>query len=248
MFWAKARRVYRNVAADDPDVKRFQELSNQFQTDVYGGIGGAIQDMGHTWVAKKTAELNGYGRGHVLEIGFGAGRHSLFFKGDRTHYVASEFSDAHKDSSVWASMKGSVLRCDARRLPFQRRSFDVVISIYNLEHISDLDNVFREVSRVLKFNGRFLIALPCEGGFAWNLGRELTTRRFFQKKYSINYDKVIAFEHVWSYEEVESRLRESGLFEILTRRFFPTLIPFSSLNLIGCIECRCKNVAEYEKS
>ncbi len=238
MFWAKARRVYRGVTKDDPDVRKFLLLANQFQKDVYGGLGGYLQDLGHKWVSAKTTSLEG----NVLEIGFGAGRHSLFFSGDRTRYFASEYTNAHLSSEIWTTMAGRLLRCDARELPFADSSFHAVISIYNLEHISELESVFHEVHRVLEKGGRFLLALPCEGGLAWNLGRELTTRRYFQKKYKINYDKVIAFEHVWSFYDIENRLRGSGLFRILARRFYPFLVPSVNMNIVGCIECQRASV------
>jgi len=127
--------------------------------------------------------------------------------------------------------------CNARFLPFQDLTFQTVISIYNLEHIEDLQTVCREVHRVLKPGGVFLVALPCEGGLAWNLGRELTTRPAFQKKYGINYDKIIAYEHVWDFPGVFEQIRESQLFHITKCQLFPFLIPCHHLNLVACIEC-----------
>ena len=209
------------------------KLSNEFQKDVYGGLSGWIQDVGHKWISNRTRKQEG----RVLEVGFGAGRHNRFFGGDRSNYFVSEYSDAHMGSDVWRDMKGRVLRCDARALPFRSAEFEVVISIYNLEHIGDLDSVFHEVHRVLKPSGRFLVALPCEGGLAWNIGRELFIRRFFQRKYNINYDKVIAFEHVWSFEQIYDQLNSSGLFNFEKCNYYPALIPSVNLNLIGCLEC-----------
>ena len=231
MFWSKARAKYRNVSADDEDIRKFHELSNSFQTDIYQGLAGRIQDLGHRWVAKRTPP------GRILEIGFGAGRHALFHSGRWENYIASEFSAAHLKSQHWTGFKGSILRCDARKLPFADGLFDAVISIYNLEHIPDLQSVFREVHRVLAPAGKFLIALPCEGGFLWNIGRELTSRRTFQRKYGINYDKVIAYEHVRDYAGVEREIRGSGRFRYSARRFFPLIVPMAGLNLIACMEC-----------
>lgn len=233
MFWAKARKTYPNVSVHDADVQTFLRLSNDFQKDVYQGLTGTIQDAGHKWIADRTQER----KGRVLEIGFGAGRHSLFYAGDRKDYFVSEYSGAHVDSEVWRAQSGRGLRCDARALPFAAHSFQTAISIYNLEHISDLMPVFAEVHRILEPGGRFLVALPCEGGLAWNLGREVTTRRFFQKKYGINYDKVIAYEHVWSFREIVEKLQQSGLFSFRSQKFFPLLLPLPDLNLIGCLEC-----------
>jgi SAM-dependent methyltransferase len=229
VFWKQARAKYAGVTADDPDVRRFLELSHSFQHDAYGGIAGWIQDEGHRWIAART------GTGSVLEIGFGAGRHSLFFGGDRARYFASEFSTVHADSPEWQSMQGRCLRCDARALALADASVDTVISIYTLEHIEDLQGVFAEVSRVLRPHGEFLVGLPCEGGLAWNLGRELTTRRMLGKKYNVNYDKVIAFEHVRDVDGIVEEIRASRRFEIVERAYLPFRVPSANLNLIMCL-------------
>ena len=229
MFWKQARAKYAGVTADDPDVRRFHELSHSFQQDVYGGIAGWIQDQGHRWVAART------GRGRVLEIGFGAGRHSLFFGGDRSRYFASEYSQVHSHSPAWQSVQGRSLRCDARALPFHSQTFETVISIYNLEHIDDLQGVLGEVSRVLTPNGKFLVALPCEGGLGWNLGRELTTRRMFRSKYGVDYDKIVAFEHVRDLNGVLQEINRSQRFTVVEQAYLPFRLPSANVNLIACL-------------
>jgi SAM-dependent methyltransferase len=234
VFWKQARRKYAGVTSDDPDVRRFLELSNSFQHDVYQGIGGWIQDEGHRWIARRT------GRGMVLEIGFGAGRHSRFFGGECSSYFVSEYSAVHTNSAAWASVRGRALRCDARALPFRDASFDTAISAYNLEHIEDLQGVLREVSRVLRPAGKFLVALPCEGGLAWNLGRELTTRRTFRARYGVNYDKVIAYEHVRDLAGVLGEIRRSGCFDIDELVYLPLRLPSVHLNFVVCLACNLR--------
>jgi SAM-dependent methyltransferase len=212
LFWKQARAKYAGVTADDPDVRRFLELSHAFQLDAYSGIAGWIQDEGHRWIAART------GNGRVLEIGFGAGRHSLFFGGDRASYFACEHSTVHADSEIWQSMQGRCVQCDARALPFADASVDTVISVYTLEHIDDLQSVFGEVSRVLTAKGTFLVGLPCEGGLAWNLGRELTTRRILGRKYHVN-----------------DEIRASRRFRIVERVYLPFRVPSANLNVITCL-------------
>lgn len=232
MFWAEARRQYAGVTADDADVRRYLEISSQIQQSGYGGITGLIQDMGHRWIAARTPP------GPTLEIGFGAGRHNLFYAGDREEYFVSEYSSSHFGSEQWKKVRGRGLQCDARNLPFGSGKFKSVISIYNLEHIEELGKVLKEVHRVLSDDGVFLVALPCEGGLAWNLGRELTTRRQVSKTYGINYDKIIAFEHVRDLRGVLAELVGNGHFRMKHKRLFPFLVPSVDLNLVACLECR----------
>jgi len=231
MFWKAARAAYAGITADDDDIRRYLAISAEFQQSGNEGIVGRIHDIGHRWVAKRALS------GKTLEIGFGSGRHERFFRGRREDYFPSEYSAWHFSSDPWRAVRGHGTAADARRLPYRDQSFDNVISIYNMEHIDDLQAVLTEVHRVLRPRGRFLVALPCEGGLLWNVGRELTTRRAFQKQYGINYDKAIAFEHVRDYAGVVAEIRRSRLFSIESRRFFPSIVPIHHLNLIGCLDC-----------
>ena len=54
--------------------------------------------------------------------------------------------------------------------------------------------MLKEFNRILKKNGIIVGAIPNEGGMAWGFGRYLTTRRY-TKKFNINYDKIICWEH-----------------------------------------------------
>ncbi len=56
-------------------------------------------------------------------------------------------------------MKGgycSRVAYDGRLLPFMSQSFDVVFSCQVLEHVRDLQTVFRELARVCKIGGKFI--------------------------------------------------------------------------------------------
>jgi SAM-dependent methyltransferase len=234
MFWKQAHEKYGHLTEKDEDIRRYLELSGSFQEDSYSGAVGYVSDLGHKWVAGRTPP------GPVLEIGSGTGRHGVFYRGRREDFFPSEFADRFTHSAAWKDFAGRATRCDARKLPYRDASFVAVISIYNLEHIRDLQSVLAEVHRVLRAGGKFLVALPCEGGLFWNLGRELTTRRMFQKKFGLNYDKLIAFEHVRDYRGVAQEIEKSGLFSIQARRMFPFQIPTPHLNLVACLECVAK--------
>lgn len=229
MFWKAAHAKYGKLTAHDPDIAKYLRLTGDFQAEGYGGVVGFISDLGHKWVARRTPA------GPVLEIGAGTGRHRGFFLGLPADYYMSEYAERFTRSAVWKEFGGGrAILCDARRLPLADRSFAAVISIYNLEHISELQTVLREVSRVLQPRGQFLVALPCEGGLLWNLGREITTRPAFQKKYGINYDKCLAFEHVRDLRGVVGEIRGSGLFSMQKSQLIPFHLPSHHANLIAC--------------
>jgi len=230
MFWKKARKNYSNVTTDDNDIQKYFEVMNQIQSDGYNGIMGYIQDFGHKYVQNNINKNE-----KVLEIGFGKGRSSKYFKWEKKDYYPSELNEKYVTPQIWNSYKNATL-ADATNLPFEDNYFDKVVTIYNLEHIEDTDKVLAELKRVLKKDGEVLIALPCEDGFLWNMGRELTTRRIFTKKYKINYDKVIAYEHVHNLEFLRRKIRES--YFICEEKYYPFFIPSINMNLI--YTCKCK--------
>ena len=45
---------------------------------------------------------------------------------------------------------------DGRSLPFKKQIFDLILSYHVLEHVEDLQSVFRELARVCKIGGKFI--------------------------------------------------------------------------------------------
>lgn len=225
MFWKEARRKYANPSEDDEDVKKFHEFSAELQRDFYNGITGYLQDLGHGFIFSHIQ------KGNVLEIGFGTGRSGLFFRGDKNDYYPIDNSLSLSREEVWKRYKNAVI-ADARNIPFPDGYFDNVVSMGVLEHIKEIEAVMSEVQRTLKAKGRFIVGLPCEGGLAWNLGRELVTRPHVMKKYGVNYDKVIAHQHVHSLVELRKVLRSR--FKVEKERFYPFMLPIADINVMYC--------------
>lgn len=55
--------------------------------------------------------------------------------------------------------RASLVCSDAENLPFQKNSFDIVVSTSTYQWITPLEKAFTEVQRVLKPSGRFMFAL-----------------------------------------------------------------------------------------
>lgn len=64
-------------------------------------------------------------------------------------------------------------RADITRLPFQNSSFDLITANMLVEHLSDPESQFREISRVLRPNGIFIFHTPNEGGYFIALARRV---------------------------------------------------------------------------
>jgi len=102
----------------------------------------------------------------VLDIATGTGNSAVPFLHKGCHVVGIDPSErmleqAKKKVEQWKGLF-SVLHVDDPflNLPFDDKSFDVVVSAYAIHHLSDTDKQksINEMKRILKLNGRMVIA------------------------------------------------------------------------------------------
>ena len=70
---------------------------------------------------------------------------------------------------------------DATKLSFKDNSFDIVFALDSLEHIKNVDDAIKQLRRVLKPNGTFIITGPTEN-FFYKFGRFLLKGTFSEKE------------------------------------------------------------------
>jgi SAM-dependent methyltransferase len=117
-------------------------------------------------------ELGLHAGDRVLDVGSGFGRHVYECARRGAHVVALDAAADEvvetRDTLAAMATAGEitpdkvigVLRGDARHLPFDDASFDVVITSEVLEHIQDDVAAIAEMVRVLKPGGRFAATVP----------------------------------------------------------------------------------------
>ena len=167
----------------------------------------------------------------TLEIGAGIGVHLRYENLDMQEYVALELRPdlAKKICDTFPSMQVVIGDCQ-ERVDFPDNYFDRVLAIHVLEHLPNLPKALDEIRRLLRPGGTFSVLIPCEGGFAYSLARNISARRIFEKRYRQSYDWFVACEHINRPDEILVELQSR--FSIVHRMYFPLLAPIVALNLI----------------
>lgn len=136
----------------------------------------------------------------VVEVGAGHGEHLAYVRHSFGRYLMTDWRTeemtARWPSAELAKRNVEIDVQDASRLSYADDSADRLIASHVLEHIPQPHEVLREWSRVVRDGGTISIALPCDPGFAWRLGRNFGPRRANRAAGNRNYDYWMAREHI----------------------------------------------------
>ena len=176
----------------------------------------------------------------TLEIGAGIGAHVQF-----EDLTTQEYHCLESRAEFCARLRSqpgieSVVMCSIeQRTPFESGTFDRIIAIHVLEHLRDLPAALHEIDRLLKPTGVFEVVLPCEGGIAYAAAREISAKRYFERRFKMKYMPIVRNEHVSTFEDVMNELNER--FVIDEGTFFPLKLPWYQINLCAAFRLRKRN-------
>ncbi|MBN4071491.1 hypothetical protein JYT72_03155, partial [Crocinitomix catalasitica] len=80
-----------------------------------------------------------------------------------------------------------------------------ITSVAVFEHIMDLPYVVAKSAFLLNKGGCIRTSIPNEGTFMWWMGTKITGREF-KKKYGLDYQVLMAYEHVNTAHDIEGVL------------------------------------------
>ena len=152
---------------------------------------------------------------NTLEIGSGLGEHINYEQIENQNYYALELREEMAGQIRKKFPAINVITGDCqKKIEAPDSYFDRVLAIHVLEHLPDLPSALQEVYRVIKKPyGKFFVVIPCEGALVYNLARNITSRRIFEKRYNTNYDWLISAEHINQPGEIIAELKK--LFKIM---------------------------------
>jgi len=224
---------------EDPDYKRMSEMFDDAQDYFTNGnpIFRAIHDSAHIRLSKWALQSSDNGD-WVCDLGCGQGYH-LQFQANTQNVIGVDIRMESLKKIRDRFPQAILIQANSCALPFKDNALSDIRSVYALEHIYYLSDTLSEVARVLRPEGSLYVGLPCEGGLAWTLGRELTSIRTMSKRYNLDYRKYIALEHCNRASDIAKALDK--YFWVQKRAFYPLgILPFFNTNLTASFSLKLR--------
>ncbi|MEO3874940.1 class I SAM-dependent methyltransferase [Nonomuraea sp. B12E4] len=163
----------------------------------------ALED-GHWWYRERRAilrrELRELGRpGRALDVGAAGGGNTRVLVAAGWDATATDSSQTAVDLARERGLKAVL--ADARALPFEPDSMDLVTAFDVLEHIREDHLVTEEIARVLAPGGHALIAVPCDMAL-WSAHDDAVghVRRYGRESLTVVVEKAgLKVDRVWSW-------------------------------------------------
>lgn len=136
-------------------------VEKQFGSQASAYLSSAVHAAGRD-LQRLSERLSGFPQAKVLDLGCGAGHASFVAAGQVAQVTAYDLSsqmlDVVKQAAKDKGLKNIVTAQGyAEVLPFDEGTYDVVISRYSAHHWHDVGQALREIKRVLKPGGVFIM-------------------------------------------------------------------------------------------
>jgi len=188
--------------------------------DIHSFTWDDVLQLPNVWeaIARQAARLieAGARRGErVIDVGCGTGNYSIALGRLGFDVVGVDYSPgmlARAREKTDGELSVRFDRADAtKRLPYADQSFDHAICFYALQVISDPSAVVREIRRVLKRGGLFLLIVP-SGAIKIMVGTTLPKRLFWKFKAAV----VWMGSHLYRFDDDLPALVKASRFEVIT--------------------------------
>jgi SAM-dependent methyltransferase len=151
-------------------------------------------------INEKVVSLRERGVKTVLDLGGGSGWYTWQLKN------ASPATDVVvADINIVSDLNSELgyVRSDMLAIPFKDKAFDAVVAHASLHHVHDsIDDVLKDIRRVLDDGGTFLTAEPCAGNALTNMAKKvaLTSQHDAEE---MPFPPQVLIDHVKKHFEIE---------------------------------------------
>jgi len=179
----------------------------------------------------------------VLEVGPGFEPHIKFKKLNFEEYHCVELSKSSELKEYFEKEFPYIFfkNYDGKKIDHPDNTFDRIIISHTLEHVQNPENFINEMLRVLKTNGHISIALPCDNGFLWRMGRFLLKKTYHKIRgfSEVDFNYFIANEHINTIFQLLSIFKKK--FNLTSEIYLPFRLKVPDFNLIYICHIQKKN-------
>jgi hypothetical protein len=174
----------------------FQNREGKYKTT-------SISQKLESWMHKKIAEdVLKDSTKITLEIGAGTLNQLQYENNQNIYDIVEPFRELYKDSNQLIRIRN--IYSDIKEI--KGIKYDRITSIATFEHLLNLPDIVAKAVTLLKLEGGQLrVAIPNEGTFLWKLGTFVTGYEF-KKKYNLDYQTLMRYEHVNTADDIEEVL------------------------------------------
>lgn len=154
-----------------------------------------------TWLHRHAAKTTGVDK-ETLEIGAGT-LNQLRYETATQYDIVEPYRLLFESSPYLERVRN--IYADISEVPQDAR-YDRIISAACFEHICNLPQVIDTCTRLIKDDGVLAVSIPNEGRFLWHFAYTMTTGMAFHRKYGLDYEFFMNYEHVNTADEIETLL------------------------------------------
>lgn len=156
------------------------------------------------WMHKKVAKSSGR-KTKTLEIGAGTLNQLDFEKGGGTGIY--DIVEPYKELFAHSPNLRYVRKIYSDISQISNGKYDRIISIACFEHVENLPEMVSKSISLLNKGGKLYVAIPNEGRFLWKFAYTMTTGREFKKRFGLEYETLMRYEHINTADEIEQILK-----------------------------------------
>ncbi len=156
-----------------------------------------------SWMHKKVAEdiVGTNKQFSTLEIGAGTLNQLKYEPTQEAYDIVEPFNELFEGSPLLKNIRTVYKDIqDVKNIKYDR-----ITTIATFEHIMDLPFVVAKATMLLNESGHLRVAIPNEGTIMWKMGTQVTGFEF-KKKYGLDYQILMKYEHVNTADDIEEVL------------------------------------------
>jgi SAM-dependent methyltransferase len=203
--------------------EREYQLSRQGTT-----VATRLSQLTEAWMHRRAAAAPASDLHEILELGAGSLNH-VPYERVAAYDVVEPFAAAYAGSPNIAGVRRIYSSLD--EVP-EAMSYDRVVSVAVLEHLTGLPHIVARIGLLLREGGHFRSGIPSEGGLLWHAAINTTTGPAFYLRNRLPYRVLMRHEHVNKAREIIAVIR--WFFDQVQVERFPT--PFHHLSFYAAID------------